>query len=327
MKTLPRLLAAVSIAAAMGVRAENPAKVTADQAPPAQWPAMAEAGDPLAQALLARAYFYGTDGMDVNPKTADAWARRSAGQNHPLGLFLRGWCCYFDLLRPEAEREQEAKPFFEQALAAGFEKQAGQGGRQWLAMLGLAHGRGCGMSENREEAVKCWRKAADLGDPNAMASLGVACHLGIGVPKDEGAAFQWYRKAAALGEANAMAFIGNCYRFGIEVEKNEAAAVEWNRKAADRGSYAGMFGLGDCYLQGIGVPKDEAEGVKWLRKAADVGDCVAMAKLGDFSALSPIPSGGRCWCTANTALTAPEPCAPSIASQFRIGPRRKPSER
>ena len=79
---------------------EAAVKVTADQAPVEQWPAMADAGDPLAQALLARAFIYGTDGKAENPKDAAEWARRSAGQNHPLGMFLQGYRKYYDFTRP-----------------------------------------------------------------------------------------------------------------------------------------------------------------------------------------------------------------------------------
>jgi len=58
---------------------QPPGNVTADQAPAGQRLAMAKAGDPLAQALLARAYLYGTDGKVPNQKTGAAWAERSAG--------------------------------------------------------------------------------------------------------------------------------------------------------------------------------------------------------------------------------------------------------
>lgn len=261
--------------------AELPAKVTADPARPEQWLAMAEIGDPLAQALLARAYLYGTDGKAENRKVATVWAARSATEQHPLGLFLLGCCRYFDPMQPEAKNEEAAKPLFERALAAGFEKEAEQGGRQWLALLGNAHGYGFGMPENTKEAVKWWRKAADLGDPNAMFRLGHAYSYGYGVSKDEDAGLQWYRKAAALGEAEAMAFIGGCYENGHGVPMDDVAAVEWYRKSADRGSCDGMYDLGNCYIYGKGVPKNEPEGVKWLLKAADVDSTDAMRRLGD----------------------------------------------
>ena len=279
-QTAVRLLFALALAAATSVRAEDPAKVTADQSPPAQWPAMANAGDPLAQALLARAYLLGTDGMLRNRETAALWADRSAGQKHPLGLFLRGYASFLDRTRPEAERKAAAKPFFEQAIAAGFAKQAERGGRQWLALLGDAHENGYGMPKNIGEALKCWRKAADLGDPNAMTSLGHAYDEPTGVPRDEKKAVRWFRKAAGLGDSNAMALIGLCYANGIGVAKDAAVAVDWYRKAADRGSGIAMFHLGWCYLDGEGAPKDGSEGVKWLRKAADASETPAMVALG-----------------------------------------------
>ncbi|MCX6872502.1 MAG: tetratricopeptide repeat protein [Verrucomicrobia bacterium] len=280
---LPRLLAlaALALAAATGSSVDPPAKLTADQAPPAQWPALAAAGDPLAQALLARAYLLGTDGMAENPKAAALWAHRSAGKQHPLGLFLRGYARYRDFTRPKAERREAAKPFFEQAVAAGFATLAEQGGRQWLALLGDVHDSGWGVPTNSGEAVKCWRKAAGSGDPFAMYRIGLVYLEGEGVPRDGKTALRWFRKAAAAGEANAMAGIGYCYDFGNGLVKDMAAAVEWYRKAADRGNATAMFHLGLSYIAGQGVPKDEAEGVKWLHKAADVGDPTFMQALGD----------------------------------------------
>lgn len=264
----------------MAVAAEPPAKVTADQAPAGQWPAMAQAGDPLAQALLARAYLYGTDGMGMNPDMGTAWADRSAAQNHPLGLFMRGYARYSDRARPKAQREEEAKAIFEQAIAAGFEKQAEQGCRQWLEVLGDAHHLGWGMPKNSEEAVKWWRKSAALGDANAMVSLGIAYARGDGVPKDREVAVRWFRKASELGDSGAMACLGASYRNGTGIAKDEAVAVEWYRKSAARGNGNGMTALGLCYLRGTGVPQDEHEGLKWLLKAADADSTNAMLGLG-----------------------------------------------
>jgi len=256
-----------------------PAKVTADQVPAEKWPAMAEAGDPLAQALLARAFLYGTDGKDCNPKSADVWARRSARQNHPLGLFLRGCCRDHDYMRPKAQREEEAKPFFEKALAAGFVKQAEQGGRQWLSLLGDAHHYGFGMPQSSEEAVRWWRKAAALGDANAMFSLGDL--MGHTMPVDHVAALQWFRKAAELGDANAMTSIGTWYYYGAGVKDDMSAAVEWWHKAADRGNIEGMSCLGHFYHWGPRMYRDECEAMKWLLKAAAVGCTDAMLRIGE----------------------------------------------
>jgi hypothetical protein len=288
MKKLPHLLAGMALAAIMDVNAEcpvapapvatsPPTKVTADQALSTEWTAMAEAGDPLAQALLARAYLVGTDGMVANPQTAGAWARRSAGQRHPLGLFLWGWCMRHD----HSEREAAAKPFFSQALAAGFKSGAGSGGRQWLATLGDAYAYGFGVPDDSEEAVKWYRKAADMGDAYAMYRLGIAYDCGNGFPEDREAALQWFRKSAALGETAAMVSIAQCYSGGIAVAKDATVAVEWYRKAADRRCLLAMYFLGCCYLNGSGVPKDEPGGVKWLLEAAAAGFTPAMRTLGD----------------------------------------------
>ena len=48
-----------------------------------------------------------------------------------------------------------------------------------------------------------YRKAADLGDALGMYNLGVCYYNGTGVTKDEAEAVKWWRKAADLGNAEA----------------------------------------------------------------------------------------------------------------------------
>ena len=56
-----------------------------------------------------------------------------------------------------------------------------------------------------------------------------------GVPQDRAEAFRLYRKAADMGVKEALINIGTCYDMGWGVEKNRAEAMKWYRKAADQG--------------------------------------------------------------------------------------------
>jgi TPR repeat protein len=53
------------------------------------------------------------------------------------------------------------------------------------------------------EAMRWYKKAADLGHTPAMVMIGVFYEYGKGVPKDEAQARVWMKKAAAMGEVAA----------------------------------------------------------------------------------------------------------------------------
>ena len=55
--------------------------------------------------------------------------------------------------------------------------------------LGVAYANGYGVSEDKSEAVRWWRKATDQGDGEAQFNLGAAYRDGAGVPKDNAEAY------------------------------------------------------------------------------------------------------------------------------------------
>ena len=59
-------------------------------------------------------------------------------------------------------------------------------------------------SGNYTEAVKWYRKAADLGHAGAQKSLGYCYHMGKGVTQSYSEAVKWYRKAADQGNVDAQ---------------------------------------------------------------------------------------------------------------------------
>jgi TPR repeat protein len=65
-----------------------------------------------------------------------------------------------------------------------------------------------------------------------MNELGVMYADGQGVGKDEAEAVRLYRKAADLGNTDAMNHLGDMYFYGRGVAKDEAKAVDLYRKAA-----------------------------------------------------------------------------------------------
>jgi len=232
LQTLPAMALSL-IGLATPTLADEPAPTaTADKSPPAAWQAMADAGDPLAQALLARAYLFGVDGKRASHKDAAEWAAKSAAQSHPLGWFLQGYEIFSNPRNPKQKREAEARPSFEKAIEAGFLTSAEGAGRQWLSLVGDAFHGGFGVAKSDEEAIKWYRKAAELNNSYAMLELGRCYARGTGIPKDETEAVRWYRKAAELDNRYAMEELVRCYMYGTGVPKDYKEALKWIDKAA-----------------------------------------------------------------------------------------------
>jgi hypothetical protein len=89
--------------------------------------------------------------------------------------------------------------------------------------------------------------------------LGCSYFNGDGVANDKVEAVKWWRKAAEHGYASAQNNLGICYRDGAGVAKDEVEAVAWYRKAAEQGDALAQYNLGYSYFYGKGVAKDELE--------------------------------------------------------------------
>ena len=151
-----------------------------------------------------------------------------------------------------------------------------------------------GKKQNRKEAVRYYRKAAEQGNADAQYSLGFCYKYGHGVDESETEAVKWfrkaaenYRKAAEQGNADAQCDLGKCYKYGHGVDESETEAEKWfrkaaenYRKAAEQGNADAQCGLGKCYEYGYGVDESETEAVKWYRKAAEQGDADGQYSLG-----------------------------------------------
>ena len=84
------------------------------------------------------------------------------------------------------------------------------------------------------EAVKWFRRAADLGDPKGMTALAQCYAVGRGLPRDPGEYAKWLRRAVDAGDPGAMRELGQTM---LAAKDNEAArreGAEWLRKAAER---------------------------------------------------------------------------------------------
>lgn len=145
---------------------------------------------------------------------------------------------------------------------------------------GLRFLHGSGVQEDKTEAAKWYRKAAEQGHALAQFNLGVMYSTGEGVPEDDVEAVKWYRKAAEQGIPLAQLNLAGAYSEGVGVERDLGAAMKWTRKAADSGSYVAQYNMGAAYWSGDGVPRDGVQAVKWYRRAAEQNFYLAQFALG-----------------------------------------------
>jgi TPR repeat protein len=131
-----------------------------------------------------------------------------------------------------------------------------------------------------DEAVSCYRKAAEKGLAAAQNDLGFCYQGGQGIPRNYNEAVKWYRKAAGQGFAAAQNNLGVCYRDGTGVTKDLKQAVQWFRSGAEQGLAAAQNNLGVRYYKGEGIGTNFAEAVNWYRKASEQRLPDALVNLG-----------------------------------------------
>ena len=104
-------------------------------------------------------------------------------------------------------------------------------------------------------------KALAEGDASAKFIIGLMYAYGEGAPEDDKEAVKWFRKAAELGHADAQFKLGDMYANGQGVELNSMEAVKWFRKAAEQGLADAQYNLGVMYWRCDGLePRERVSG-------------------------------------------------------------------
>lgn len=140
---------------------------------------------------------------------------------------------------------------------------------------------GYGVKQDKHEAARWYRKAAEQGYDKAQNDLGEwYIRFGTGSCLCLGESERWFEKAAEQGYARAQSNLGSlCRRRYDYTDIGNELAVKWYRKAAEQGYAEAQYELGNCYEKGWSVAQDYQEAVKWYRKAAEKGHAKAKARL------------------------------------------------
>ncbi|MBI3343356.1 MAG: sel1 repeat family protein [Gammaproteobacteria bacterium] len=107
---------------------------------------------------------------------------------------------------------------------------------------------------------------AEAGDADAANTVGFQYGNGLSVMQNDAEALKWYRKAAELGSEEGMYHLAGVHENGYGVKQDYQEAAKWYRKAAERGHAGAHYSLARLYEQGQGVPKDLKQSAEWRRK-------------------------------------------------------------
>ncbi|KAJ7536308.1 hypothetical protein O6H91_12G063900 [Diphasiastrum complanatum] len=149
-----------------------------------------------------------------------------------------------------------------------FLKGAARGCAAAMVDAGLLLWEQCVIQGRRNEGIKWYKKAAELGDPAGQCNLGLA-YLQESIDPTE--AVKWFQRAAVAGHVRAQYTLAVCLQQGRGVECNTNKAAKWYLRAAEGGSLRAMYNTALCYTSGEGVKRDYREARKWMRRAALAG--------------------------------------------------------
>ena len=107
----------------------------------------------------------------------------------------------------------------------------------------------------------------EQGHAEAQVRLGGAYSAGEGVSQDRAEAIRWWRRAAEQGRAETQYLLGLMYHLGLGVPQNYLEAVRWSRLAAEQGVASAQHRLGKFYYDGVGVSRSYEEAYIWLSVA------------------------------------------------------------
>ena len=152
--------------------------------------------------------------------------------------------------------------------------------RATIVALGLGLYLFFNFAQEKVTELEHTKKLAKDGDAYAQYILGLIYFKGEEVPQDYKEAVKWYRKAAELGHANAQCNLGTMLAWHLPGEPHDyKEAVKLFRMSAEQGHARAQNCLGRMYLR-EGVFQDNKEAYAWFSTAKANGYREAESFLG-----------------------------------------------
>jgi len=158
-------------------------------------------------------------------------------------------------------------------------RRAGEGEAKAQYDSGRIYMLALGVSQDYQQAVKWYERAAEQGLAAAQFMIGILYEQGKGVPRDYTRARAYYRAAAEQGHTTAANNLATLYLHGQGVRRNIGTAVTWYQFSAEHGDATGQCNLGTLYFDGDGVRKNYHEAAHWFLVAVEQGFAPAENKL------------------------------------------------
>ena len=123
-------------------------------------------------------------------------------------------------------------------------------------------------AKNFPEALRWYKEAAAVNNPNAWFKVGWYYFEGKGVEKDDAYAVSCFQKELAMDPTHMGAHnqLGKAYFFGRGVPQDYAKAFQLLTVAYDQKSTWGVYYLGKCCFEGWGTPQDYAKARMFLEQ-------------------------------------------------------------
>lgn len=231
---------------------------------------LAESGDPGAQNRLGCMY---RDGIRVDQDyhksfemfssaSMNGWAE---SQVHLGDLYLEG---------KGIEKNKEKAEYWYRLAA---EKNNPEGRKRLAALIGNSFPD----DPIREETINTLKIISTNDSSGKILSLiGDAIYFNKKNSADVLEAIKYYRKAAELGHSPSFYQLGNIYLNGKDLERNTEKAISFYEKGADLGNQQCQLALAEIYYDGILVSRDYKRSFRRYLQASENGNFNAMYRAG-----------------------------------------------
>ena len=284
----------------------------------------AAAGQPQAQFLvgmgaLGRQPCFGRR-PQVDIAAGQAWVRKAAAQGLPQAAVTLAYLERFNM--PGLSHDLPA-------AIDGLRKAVARKDPQALDLLGDYTLQGVGMKADRDEALRLYRAAAELGDENAMRALAEQASLPAATPEDWKQAIAWYRRCAQAGDPQCQFMLASFYFQGGPVDKDLAQFVTWMKASSANDAGAASAQLGKYFLLFPGPDNDPKKGLDYLRTGVARGNALAMVLLGDeYMTGTHVPrEPAKAWALLQLAAQRNFPDARNAQARLRVDLKPEDIER
>ena len=143
-----------------------------------------------------------------------------------------------------------------------------------------------------EQALRCFLRAAEMGNAKAQNLTGLFYHDGIGGEQNYALALEWYQKAAEQNEPYALGNMAVMYHMGQGVTQDFAKACQLYEKAITLGNTNDTIqnNLAVLYMDGKGTEKDYQKAQNLLEKAIAQGNEKASENYQVLEKLKAVPT-------------------------------------